>query len=168
MSEIGLFYGSSTGHTESVAEKIKTAFGDRVVLCKVDRCTREEVDAYTYLIMGISTWGEGELQDDWEAFFPQLDTIDFSQKRVALFGLGDQEEYGEYFLNAMGTLCDKLLERGAGLVGVWPTDGYSYEESTAERNGEFVGLAIDEVNQDDLTDGRIASWVEQIRPYFDT
>lgn len=168
MSEIGLFYGSSTGHTQSVGEKIKAAFGERVVLHNVYGCQAEEVAAYTYLIMGISTWGEGELQDDWEAFFPQLDAIDFSDKRVALFGLGDQEGYGDHFLNAMGTLCDKLLERGAGLVGVWPTDGYRYEESTAERNGEFVGLAIDEENQDDLTDGRIAAWVEQIRPYFDT
>jgi flavodoxin I len=167
MQTIGLFYASSTGNTENIAQEIASKITDAAVkLHNVDSCAADAMVGYDYLILGVSTWGEGDLQDDWESYLGNLDAVDFSNKTVALFGLGDQEGYGDFFLNAMGTLYDKVTERGATVVGSWPTDGYDFEESTAVQNDEFVGLAIDEDNQDELTSERIEAWVEAIRPYM--
>lgn len=52
------------------------------------------------------------------------------------------------------------------MVGQTPTDGYHFEASKAVEGGKFVGLVIDEDNQDDLTDERISKWVEQIKGSF--
>lgn len=167
MQTVGLFYASSTGNTENVAEQIASKMTTATVeLHDIDGCDADTMAAYDYLIMGISTWGEGDLQDNWEAYFENLDAIDFSDKTVALFGLGDQDEYSDYFLNAMGTIYDKITERGANVVGSWATEGYDFDESTAIRNEEFVGLAIDEDNQFELTAERIEQWVELVSPYF--
>ena len=52
---------------------------------------------YHYLIFGIPTWDYGELQEDWEEMWPELDSLDLSGKEVALYGLGDQQGYPEWF-----------------------------------------------------------------------
>ncbi|MEA3522792.1 MAG: flavodoxin [Campylobacterota bacterium] len=168
MAKIGLFYASSTGNTEDVAKTLKAKLDthDVDMFNLGDDCDEKAMDDYTYLILGASTWGEGDLQDDWEDYLPNLDGIDFSDKTVALFGLGDQEEYCDNFLDALGTIYDKITEKGANVVGFWPTEGYEHDESTAIRNDEFVGLALDEDNQDDLSEERISEWVNQITPYF--
>ena len=124
------------------------------------------MEKYDLIIIGVSTWGEGELQDDWEDYIDNLDDINFAQKTVAMFGLGDQEEYCDNFLDAMGTIYERIIQRGANVVGSWSTDGYDFDESTALNNGEFVGLALDEDNQFDLTNERVDRWIEQIAPYF--
>ena len=167
MSKIGLFYASSTGNTELIAKKIKermTLFD--VELHNVSDCDADSMKEYEFIIMGISTWGEGDLQDDWEDYFSNITKTDFSNKTVAMFGLGDQEEYCDNFLDAMGTIYNEIVQNGATVIGTWSTDGYDFDESTAIRDGEFVGLALDEDNQSELTDERIDSWVEQIAPYF--
>ncbi|MBN2248965.1 MAG: flavodoxin [Campylobacterales bacterium] len=164
---IGIFYGSSGGTTESVAEDILSALGLEADIHDIADVGVERLNDYSHLIIGSSTWGDGELQDDWDDVFEAYEKLDFSGKTVAFFGLGDQEGYGDYFVNAMGTLHKTAVKNGAKVVGDgWPTDGYDYEESEAVNENGFVGLAIDEDNQDDLTEERIAKWVESIRPYF--
>ncbi|MEA3522450.1 MAG: flavodoxin, partial [Campylobacterota bacterium] len=140
--------------------------GAEIELHNVSDCTDDAMEKYEFIIIGASTWGEGELQDDWEEFFPNLGKTDFSDKTVALFGLGDQEEYCDYYLDAMGTIYEEILKQGATVVGSWPTDGYDHDKSTAIRDGEFVGLALDEDNQDDLSNDRVTAWIAQIKPYF--
>ena len=168
MSIIGLFYASSTGNTEDVAKLIKEKMThSEIELKNIADCVDNAMENYKYIILGASTWGEGDLQDDWEEYIQNLDSIDFSDKIVALFGLGDQEEYCDYYLDAMGTIYNKVVENGATVVGSWSTDGYDYDDSTAIRDGEFVGLALDEDNQSDLTDARVTRWIEQISPYFE-
>ena len=167
MSRIGLFYASSTGNTENVAKTIVANMdGAEIVLHNVADCVDNAMEQYQHIIIGVSTWGEGDLQDDWEDFFPNISKTDFSYKTVALFGLGDQEEYCDNFLDAMGTIYDEVVEKGATVVGSWSTDGYDYDESTAIRDGEFIGLALDEDNQNDLTNQRVIKWIEEISPYF--
>ena len=167
MDKIGLFYASSTGNTKDAAELISENLGvEHVSMHNVDGCNKDEIKGFKKLIIGISTWGEGDLQDDWEEYLPHMREVDFSDKTVAFFGLGDQDEYGDNFLDAMGTLYDLTIERGATVIGSWPTDGYDFDESTAVRDGEFVGLGLDEDNQFDLSKERITKWVEQIKPYF--
>lgn len=162
MANIGIFYGSTTGNTESAAERLAEIFEvDEAV--NVDSCDVEDLLEHDIIILGSSTWGSGDLQDDWEEFLPQFDNIDLNGKTVAMFCFGDQEGYGDTFLDSLKTIYDKVIERGAKVVGAWPTDGYDFEESTAIVDGKFVGLALDNDNQDDLTDERIDAWVEQIK-----
>jgi flavodoxin I len=165
--KIGLFYGTQTGKTESVAEIIRDEFGNGVVeLHDISQADTADFDEYQYVIVGCPTWNIGELQSDWEGFYPDLDEIDFNGKMVAYFGTGDQLGYGDNFQDAMGILEEKICQRGGKTVGYWSTDGYDFNDSKALRNGKFVGLAIDEDNQSDLTDERIKAWVSQLKREF--
>jgi flavodoxin I len=167
MSKIALVYGSSTGNTEKVAVMIQNTLADHEVdLYNVQSCGTDFYSGYDNVIVGVSTWGEGDLQDDWESYEHTFAQVDFTGKTVAVFGLGDQEEYPDNYVDAMGTLYDILAENGANIVGSWHTVGYDFDESTAVRNGEFVGLALDEDNQSDLTGERLEAWLSQIVPHF--
>ncbi len=119
---------------------------------------------YDVLILGIPTWDFGEIQEDWEAVWEQLDALDLNGKIVALYGMGDQLGYGEWFLDALGMLHDKLATKGVKFVGYWPTEGYEFTSpKPVIADGQlFVGLALDETNQYDLSDERIQNWCEQI------
>ncbi len=162
MSKVGLFYGSTTGNTKNVAEMVRNELGaDNVDLHDVAGAGPADVGGYGILILGVSTWGLGDLQDDWEAFASSLKSLD--GRKVALFGLGDQQAYPDTFVNAMGTLYEKATEAGADVVGAWPTDGYDFGDSTAVVNYEFVGLALDEDRQPDMTAGRVKAWVNQLK-----
>lgn len=162
---IGLFYGSSTCYTEIVAEKIQSILTpDMVTLHNVADSPLSSIQDYSVLIFGIPTWDFGEIQTDWSARWTELDELDLTGKICAIYGLGDQATYGEWFLDAMGLLHDKLIARGAQIVGYWPTTGYEFEASKAVTpDGQFfVGLAIDEVNQYDQTETRVQQWLHQI------
>ncbi len=166
---IGLFYGSSTCYTEMASEKIRDEIGEGLVdVFNVDATPIVSCQFYPYLIMGIPTWDYGELQEDWEDIWDELDELDLHGKKVALFGLGDQVGYPEWFLDAMGYLHEKLLSRGATMVGYWPNQGYEFEASKAltEDESHFVGLALDEENEFNLTQARIQTWCKQILREF--
>ena len=85
-------------------------------------------------------------------------------KVVALFGFGDQKKYSDRYVSAMGMLYDSLVDKGARVIGQWSTDGYEFEQSGAVREGQFVGLALDDKNQAMLTNDRITEWLELIKP----
>lgn len=162
---IAIVYGSSTGNTQSAAELIAETFGVDMDIIDVASTDANTMNGYDKLILGTSTWGEGEFQDDWDAF--DWGDLDFSGKTVAIFGLGDQESYAEEYCNAMKLLYDEVVKAGANVVGAWENDGYEFEESEAiNDDGKFVGLALDSDNQDDLTEQRVQKWVEQIKPDF--
>ena len=168
MSKIGLFYGTTTGKTESAAEMIKDEFGGDSVVTIHDIADASDSDFsdYEYLVIGCPTWDIGELQSDWDGFFEELDNIDFSSKKVAYFGTGDQMGYGENFQDAMGILEEKISSLGGKTVGYWSTDGYEHEASKADKGGKFVGLALDDDNQSELTEPRIKEWVDQLKTEF--
>ncbi len=167
---IGLFYGSSTCYTEMASEKIRDAIGEDLIdIHNVDTTPITNAHFYNCLIMGIPTWDYGELQEDWEEIWPELDDLDLNGKYIALFGLGDQVGYPEWFLDAMGYLHDKLVGQGATLVGYWPAEGYEFENSqalTGDKNF-FVGLALDEENEFEKTEDRIQKWSQQVLHEFD-
>ncbi|MEM7347719.1 MAG: flavodoxin, partial [Chloroflexota bacterium] len=122
---------------------------------------------YDYLILGIPTWDIGELQTDWDDIFADLEELDFSGKKIAIFGVGDQYGYPDNFLDAVGILGNRLRERNGELIGFWPTDGYEFDESVGFEDGKFMGLGIDDVNQSELTEERITAWVAQIIGEFE-
>ena len=167
MSKIGLFFGTQTGKTEGIAEMIRDEFGSsEIELHDMSQADVSDFDGYTKLIIASPTWDIGELQSDWDAFFPELDNIDFKGKTVAYFGTGDQLGYSDNFMDAVGILETKISARGGKTIGHWSTDGYEHTTSKAVKNGKFVGLAIDEDNQPDLTDERVKVWVAQIKKEF--
>lgn len=168
MAKIGLFYGTQTGNTQTIAELIqKELGGDKVVdLQDISDADVSDFEKYDCIIVGCPTWNVGELQADWEGFYDELDNIDFTGKKVAYFGAGDQVGYADNFQDAMGILEEKIASLGGKTVGYWPIDGYDFSESKAVREGKFVGLAIDEDNQSDLTDNRVKSWVSQLKREF--
>jgi flavodoxin I len=166
MKKIGIFYGSSTGNTELIADKIQQAFGEeKADVFNIDAVEKIEMEQYPYLIFGTSTWGLGDLQDDWEEFIDIFNTIDLSKKKVALFGLGDQEVYTESFVNGMGELYAHISKR-TNIVGEWPTEGYDFISSKAVKKDKFVGLAIDFDNEPKKADKKIQAWVEQLKKEF--
>lgn len=170
MKKIGLFYGSSTCYTEIAAEKIQKVIGiDQVDVHNVAHTPVSAMDAYEWLILGIPTWDYGELQEDWETVWEALNAVDFNGKIVALYGLGDQIGYPEWFQDALGFLWAKVINQGAKTIGLWPSDGYSFISSTAltEDGRHFVGLALDDENDFTLSDERIAQWCRQILMEFD-
>lgn len=165
MGSIGLFYGSSGGTTESVAQKIAAALNSKgfvVDVINVANASKSAFEKYDKLILGSSTWGMGDLQDDWENILGDLEEVDFNGKTVAFFGTGDQETYADTFLDAMGTLYEKVVDSKVNIVGTWPTEGYGFSDSKAVIDGEFIGLAIDEDNQSSMTKKRIADWAEML------
>lgn len=157
-----IFYASSTGNTSNVAKSISTELGG-VDKFDISFSGVSKLEEYDKLIIGVSTWGEGELQDDWEEAWDEFCDLNFEGKTIALFGLGDQEGYGEEFLDAMGIIYDQVVQKGANVVGTWPIDGYDFDSSKAVKNGDFVGLAIDEDNQDDMTSDRVSTWCSEIK-----
>ncbi|PSB48900.1 flavodoxin FldA [Cyanosarcina cf. burmensis CCALA 770] len=168
MAKIGLFYGTQTSNTQTAAETIQKEFGgDSVVeLNDVSKAEPNDFNNYSYIIIGCPTWNVGELQSDWEDFYDELDDIDFTGKKVAYFGEGDQVGYPDTFQDAMGMLEEKIVELGGETVGYWSTEGYEFTDSKALRDGKFVGLAWDEDNQSDLTGERIETWVNQLKQEF--
>ncbi|MDY0364558.1 MAG: flavodoxin [Arcobacteraceae bacterium] len=162
---IAIFYTSSTGNSEEVANKIAKELVDAKVfdLAKVGV---DEIKKYDKIIIGTSTWGEGELQSDFEDIWDSFADIDFSGKKVALFGLGDQDSYSYNFCDAMGLIYNQIKQNSGTIIGEYVDDEYDFEESIAFRDNSFVGLAIDEDNQSDLSNNRIKTWCKSIKDIF--
>lgn len=160
--KIGIFFASATGMTEEVAQKIaKRLSVSDADIHDVASATVDGAEAYDLFLLGSSTWEVGEMLSDWYDFAPKLKPH-LSGKMVGLFGTGDSGSYGDSFVDAIGALYDEFADAGCTFVGSMPTEEYSYEASLAERDGQFVGLPIDEVNEDDRTDDRIEQWVSSL------
>ena len=163
--KIGLFYGSTTCYTEIVAEKLQALIGaDTLELNNIKQVPLSKMAEYQVLILGLSTWDFGEIQEDWEAHWDDISTADLNGKIVAIYGMGDQLGYAEWFIDAVGMLHDAIAPQNPTRIGFWPTAGYDFIASKAlTEDGEFFcGLALDDENQYDLTDARLNDWVNQI------
>ena len=163
MKKTVIIYGSTTGNAAMAAETIAAKLGGGDIK-EVAKASKEDLVDYENIILGSSTWGDGELQDDWYGFLPTLKSANLNGKTVAVFGVGDQFSYSSTYVNAMGELYDAAKAAGAKIIGETSTEGYSFDESTAVRDGKFVGLALDYDNQDALSVDRITAWINQILP----
>lgn len=161
---IGIFFGSDTGNTKKISKIIKKELGNSVSdIFDIASCSKEDIEKYDKLIFGIPTWYYGELQCDWDSFLPILKDINFFGKKVAIFGCGDQEDYSDYFCDAMIVLYKIALNNGANLIGEWSTKGYYFDTSKSLiNNDKFIGLAIDEDRQPEMTENRVQTWTNQI------
>ncbi len=164
MKKTGVFYGSTTGTTESVARTIAEKLGiPSSDVYDVSKMTADVAGSYEALILGTSTWGDGELQDDWYDSIKVLKGMDLSGKTVALFGCGDSESYSDTFCDGMGILFEDSKNSGCRFIGAVPDADYTYSSSIAVTDRNFVGLAIDDINESDKTDERVTAWTEKLK-----
>ena len=176
MPKLAIFYGSTTCYTEMVAEKLLA------ILSADPRFSRFELSQhnikhtqltamaeYDVLLLGISTWDFGELQEDWEAKWADIVDVGLDGKVVAIFGLGDQLGYSDWFVDAVGMLDQAISHNQLQRIGYWSTEGYDFTASkAATEDGQwFVGLALDEETQFELSDERIAKWCAQLKSQWE-
>lgn len=161
MNKTIVIYGSSTGTCQAIAEKIADQLGTEAI--DVQKLDADVVKNNTNLILGTSTWGAGEMQDDWYDGIKVLQGADLNGKTIAIFGCGDHESYGDTFCGGMGELYNGIKDSGATFVGHVATDDYTFDDSDAVVDGEFIGLPLDDVNEDDKTDERISNWISSIK-----
>lgn len=155
----GIFYGSTTGVTEEIANKVGKLLGaDVMPASEIDK-----VENYDFVIFATSTWGMGDLQDDWQGALDTLVTKNLSGKKVGFIGVGDQSSFGDTFVDGIGIIYDEIKDKGITVAGKTSTDDYSFSSSRAVVDDEFIGLVIDENNQSELTDERINSWVSKVK-----
>jgi flavodoxin I len=157
-----IFFASSTGNSEEIASKISSKL-DGIEVFDLAGTKIEKINNYDKIILGGSTWGDGELNDDWEDAWADFCKLDLSSKTIALFGLGDQESYSDEFCSALGIIYEQVNSSGAKIIGFTSTQGYYHDASKAQIEDKFVGLILDEDNQSDLTDERIENWVNEIK-----
>jgi flavodoxin I len=164
MQKVGIFFGSNSGNTEEVASQLKDLLVEAEVH-DVSNSTIKDLAPYSNIIFGSSTWGSGDLQDDFEKFAESLGQVDFTGKKVAIFGLGDSASYGDSFANSIAHIYNKIKDK-AEIIGAVPADGYSFSESESVSDGNFLGLALDIDNESDKTDERLENWVEILKSNF--
>jgi flavodoxin I len=162
-----IIYSFHTHKSKKVAEKVIENWGSQdIEPVNAEELGREVLEKYDNFILSAPTWFDGELPNYWDEFVPELEEMDLSGKKFAIFGLGDQKEYSENFCDAIGILAGIIEACGGHLVGQVPAEGYTFERSRAKRGDIFVGLPLDQENQARLTAGRVKSWVEQLKKDF--
>ncbi|MEB6369342.1 flavodoxin [Klebsiella michiganensis] len=172
MANIGIFFGTDTGKTRKIAKMIHKQLGELAdAPVNINRTTLDDFMAYPVLLLGTPTLGDGQLPgleagcegESWSEFISGLDDASLSGKTVALFGLGDQKGYPDNFVSGMRPLYDALRAHGAQIIGSWPNEGYEFSASAALEGERFIGLVLDQDNQFDQTEARLASWLEEIK-----
>jgi flavodoxin I len=163
IGKAGMFYGSSTGTTEKVAGLIAGKLGISSNDIHNIESDGGDLLAYDLLIFGSSSTGLGDLQYCWENYLDTLKSADLSGKTVALFCCGDSYTYADSFCGAMRKIYDVLKDKGCTIVGDVSTEGYELGDTDAIIDDKFVGLAIDNDNEEDKTTERVDSWIKLIR-----
>lgn len=163
MKHIGIFYGSSTGTTAAIALRIAHLLDvDKNDIHNVADSSPSDIADYDTLILGSSTWRDGDLQVDWIDFLKGLEILDLQGKKIALFGCGD-ETMTKTFCDAVGIIYEHLRKTGAEFIAPYDTVGYDFEKTAANIDGVTVGLLLDEVNHPEATDIRLRGWVNEIK-----
>ncbi|MDE0967751.1 MAG: flavodoxin [Flavobacteriaceae bacterium] len=164
----GLIYSSYTGLTFDIATTIDKQLDVlNLEVLEVSSINSSDFLRFDFLILGVPTWFVGELEPDWDDYFPDFEKIDFTGKDIAIFGLGDQYGYPDNFVDGIGILAEVIIKNGGNIIGYWPNKGYDFNKSIGlAPNGMFYGLALDEDNEPELTDERIKYWIEGLLKFL--
>lgn len=165
MKKIGIFYGSSTGSTMKVAQQLGVLLNvSPNDIHDVSRVAPAAVGEYEVLLLGSSTWGAGNVQEDWIDFGTGLKALALNDKTVAVFGCGNQNMKNT-FCNAVGKIADLAAETGAKIIGQFNAEGYNFKKSEAQLEGLplMKGLVLDEGNASELTSPRLKAWTALLK-----
>lgn len=160
MKKTIVIYGSSTGTCEEIANDIAAKLGVEAI--NVSDMTAEVIAEHDNLILGTSTWGAGEVQDDWYDGLNVIGSANMEGKTVALFGCGDSSSYSDTFCGGMAEIYNAVKEKGANVIGMVDDSDYTYDDSEAVIDGKFVGLALDNDNEQHKTASRIEAWIKNL------
>jgi flavodoxin short chain len=130
MANTLILYGSLTGNTQSVAEKIQSicqSKGKEVEVKNIaDADAQDLTGPHSCLIFASSTWDDGHLQADWADFMERTanQPIDLTGKKVAIFGCGDSNY--SVFCGAVEVLEQEFLVKrhGEKLMESLKIDGF--------------------------------------------
>jgi len=169
MSKTGIFFGPEKGSVGKVAHLIEEKLGkEKCDLIPVKNISGNVIDAYDKLIFGISTlgrtnWDSEHTDDDWDVFFTHLKEANWTDKKVAIYGLGDSINYPDHFVDAIGWLYERLNKLNVKVVGFVYPDNYNFNDSDALVDGRFAGLPLDEDNESDKTNERVDAWLKRLQ-----
>ncbi len=167
MKKVGLFYSFNTKKTSQTAKRIIEQFGEEnIESVNAEEITEKQFIAFDNIIIGAPTWFDGELPNYWDEFVPALEDLDLKNKKIAVYGAGDQKGYPENFVDAVGLMAALVEKQGAQLVGFTSTEGYNFEGSRAVIEDKFCGLALDFENQSSKNKKRVADWCDQLKKEF--
>lgn len=170
MKKTILMYWPKEGNVEFCAKLIAKEYQD-IEIKSIDEVNIDDIKNHPQLIIGCSTvgsetWRNADNSDPWSAFMKQMEDVNMTDKSVALFGLGDQIRWPKHYVDGMAVLHEQISSKGAKMVGKWFVEGYDHEESEAQEGDYFLGLALDEDHQPELSEGRVEKWVKQIKKEF--
>ena len=168
MKKTALIYWPKKGNVENTAAKIAAYFSkDEIDVFTISNVDVSKLAEYDLLIFGGSTIGADNWQDThttkWYSFFESLKGVRLQDKAIAIYGLGDQVLYPENFVDGMAVIRDELVKSGARMIGRWPAEGYEYTDSKSLEGDYFIGLALDDDQQHELSNERIDKWVRGIK-----
>ena len=123
MKKTAVFYGSTTGNHRKDSRNNRQQNWMQTFFTLV-KLHLKICPPYENLVLGTSTWGIGDLQDDWENGIELLSKVELGSKKVAIFGLGDQMGYPDSFVDGMKAIYDRVIEGKGIVVGHCDTDGY--------------------------------------------
>jgi flavodoxin I len=167
MKKTGIFYSFRSVKTAQQVKKIIKLLDKEVESVDIDVATHDDFLQYDNYVLAVPTWFDGELPGYWDEFLPGLEEVNLAGKRFAIFGGGDQKGYPENFVDGIGIMAKFLEERAGEIVGLTSTAGYEFEGSVAQRDDQFLGLALDIENQAALTNERIENWVSDLKKAFE-
>ncbi len=168
MIKTALIYWPKKGNVESTAAKLATYFNkDAIDVLTISEVDVSQLTNYDLLIFGGSTIGADNWEDThttkWYSFFESLKGVSLKGKAAAIYGLGDQVLYPDHFVDGMVVIRNELVSAGARMVGQWPTEGYEHTDSKSIEGDYFIGLALDDDHQSDLSDERIEKWMQILK-----
>ena len=172
MEKIAIFFGPLNGSVHRVAKLVASKIGpDKVDMIHITDATAADLDKYSRIIFGISTigkdtWTQKFDNNDWSKFFPVVTDYNFSGKKVAIFGLGDHITYAYHFVDSMGLLGKTIKGNGGKTYGSVSTEGYTFQDSDAIVDGQFIGLPVDEDFEPELTEERVTNWIDSLLKEF--
>lgn len=163
---VAIYLGGNHTHTADAGSRItarlERRLGQRIRRYDLDHTDLMEMERYDLLLLGCSTWYGGTLPNCWARQIDHLRRADLRGKRVALFGVGNQQLSADTFQDALGILAEQVEAVGGELIGHWSAADYTFDSSRAVRGDRFVGLALDYENQADFNELRIVLWTEQL------
>lgn len=173
MTKTVIFYSPEGGSVNRVAMRLGEMIGnEKVDVTPVRKAEKGDIDQYSQFIfvgstVGADHWSNEILENEWQAFFARIAETGFKDKKVAIAGLGNSVLYPEHFADGIAYLYKELSERNAEILGFVDAEGYTFEDSEALNDEDlFVGLPLDEDNEEDLTDGRLEKWISLLKPDF--
>lgn len=173
MSKTAIIFSPKGGSVNRVAIKLGALIGnDKVDILHVLEADKVDINNYSQMILAGSTvgadhWSNETIVDEWQEFFTKIADLSFEDKKVAIVGLGNSVLYPEHFADGMAHLYKEVANKNAKIFGSVDAEDYTFEDSEALNDkGFFCGLALDEDNEEELTEERLEKWISRLRPDF--